>query len=115
MNSYWSSLPPAHLLPREPLELLRSRDGLRPYCYNREPFATVMAQECKAWVVVGFENPAVDSVPAREGWRCHSCKLLPDDRQDRSRISTRRAARKAPQAHAGLGRFLHVWRSVFSY
>lgn len=79
MNAYWSSLPPAHLLPREPLELLRSRDGLRPYCYNREPFATVMAQECKAWAVAGFENPAVDSVPAREGWRCHGCKWLPDD------------------------------------
>lgn len=42
-------------------------------------FATVMAQECKAWAVAGFENPAVDSVPAREGWRCHGCKWLPDD------------------------------------
>ena len=81
MNSYWSSLPPAHLLPREPLELLRSRDGLRPYCYNREPFATVMSNECKAWAVAGFENPGTDSVPAREGWRCHGCKWLPDDKR----------------------------------
>lgn len=85
-NTYWSSLPPAHLLPRQPFELLRAREGLRPLCYNRAPFETVMSQDCKAWAVAGFENPGTDSVPAREGWRCHGCKWLPDDQRVIERV-----------------------------
>lgn len=79
--------------------MLRARQGLRPLCYNRAPFDPwiemqdgwaadgrrnmvdvpfTMSQDCKAWAVSSTENPAVDSVPAKEGWLCAGCKHLPE-------------------------------------
>jgi hypothetical protein len=105
-------LSPAHKLPREPINALRAREGLRPLCFNRPDFpalvevqdgwqavclatpegltATIfapshdvvpnrMSKDCKAWAVHPQEDPAAESVPAREQWRCWGCRHLPQD------------------------------------
>lgn len=99
----YSTLPAAHELPRQSLNMLRAKQGLPPLCFNRDKFDSfvevqdgwtrdgrkkyvdvpfAMSNDCKAWDVRGGENPenpAVDSVPAVDGWRCFGCKWLPDD------------------------------------
>lgn len=115
------ALPPAHELPREPINAMRARQGLRPLCFDRPDFpplvevqdgwqavclatpegltATVfapaydvvpnrMSKDCKAWAVHPSEDPAIESVPAREAWRCWGCRHLPDD----PRVTVRAAA-----------------------
>lgn len=79
MTGIYSSLPPAHELPREPINALRARLGLRPLCFNRPDFPPPMSPDCKAWAGKDTENPAEDSIPAREGWRCWGCRHLPQD------------------------------------
>jgi hypothetical protein len=38
-----------------------------------------MSKDCKAWAVHPSEDPAAESVPARECWRCWGCRHLPED------------------------------------
>jgi hypothetical protein len=105
----YSSLPPTHQLPREPINALRARQGLRPMCFDRpdyddlvtvrdgltwdgrQAFATVpndMSKDCRSWDVRApdedvpgdaGEDPATESIPGRESWRCHGCRHLPTD------------------------------------
>lgn len=100
MSGIYSTLPPTHLLPREPINAMRARQGLRPLCFDRPDYdelvtvrdgwtwdgrqqmATVpnpMSKDCKAWAVHPDEDPATESVPGRESWRCHGCRHLPQD------------------------------------
>lgn len=113
MTGIYSGLPPTHELPREPINAMRSRQGLRPLCYDRPDYpaevevnmrmvpiglgiygqATMlvpnpMTSGCKSWAVRepdekvpgdAGEDPAVESIPARESWRCWGCRHLPSD------------------------------------
>lgn len=109
MTGIYSTLPPTHKLPREPINAMRARQGERPLCWNREDYsehATVragihadgrqqfavvpnaMSTDCKAWAVHPAEDPATESIPGREGWRCWGCRLLPNDQ----RVEIRAAA-----------------------
>lgn len=97
-RAIYSQLPPAHELPRQPLNLLREREGLPPVCFNRPsimpvvqmqdgwtedgrrrmvdvPF--VMSTGCKSWSVSATEDPFIHSVPAQEGWSCAACVHYP--------------------------------------
>jgi hypothetical protein len=38
-----------------------------------------MTKHCASWSVAAHENPAADSVPALESWRCYGCRHLPQD------------------------------------
>ncbi len=79
---------------------LRARTGERPTCFDRPDYpdlvtvrdgwtwdgrqklATVpnpMSNGCASWSVAAHENPAADSVPAQESWRCYGCRHLPQD------------------------------------
>jgi hypothetical protein len=98
--SIYSSLPPTHQLPREPINALRARQGLRPLCFNHADFpelvevqdgwtadgrcrlitiANRMSKHCVSWSVAAHENPATESIPGRESWRCLGCRHLPTD------------------------------------
>lgn len=100
MTGIYSSLPPTHKLPREPINAMRARAGERPLCFNRPDYpATVEVQDgwtadgrrrmveipnpmtkgCASWEVHPAEDPMTESVPGREGWRCWGCRLLPTD------------------------------------
>ena len=104
MTGIYSSLPPTHELPREPINAMRARQGLRPLCFNRPDYPAEvevnmrvvpigrgiygqatklvpnpMRTDCKAWAVHPAEDPATESVPGRESWRCWGCRHLPDD------------------------------------
>lgn len=109
MSGIYSSLPPTHELPREPINAMRARNGERPLCWNREDYSehvtvragihadgrqqfavvpNAMSTDCKAWAVRepdpnrpgdAGEDPAIESIPAREGWRCLGCRHLPPD------------------------------------
>lgn len=65
--------------PTQPENAMRARDGLRPLCYDRPDFPPPMSPECKAWAVHPQEDPATESVPGAEGWRCWGCRHLPTD------------------------------------
>ena len=86
--------------PTQPENAMRARAGLRPLCFNRPDYeelvtvrdgwtwdgrqqqATVenpMSKDCKAWAVHPDEDPATESIPGREGWRCLGCRHLPAD------------------------------------
>lgn len=88
MTGIYSSLPPTHELPREPINAMRARQGLRPLCYDRPDFPPPMSTDCKAWAVHPAEDPATESVPGSESWRCWGCRHLPDD----TRVVIRAAA-----------------------
>lgn len=121
MSGMYSTLPPTHLMPLEPINAMRAREGLRPLCFDRPDFpslvevrdgwqavtlatpegltATIFApsydlaqnrasKDCKAWAVHPKEDPARESVPGAECWRCHGCRHLPQD----PRVSIRAAA-----------------------
>lgn len=96
----YSSLPPAHELPRQSINLLREREGLLPLCFNHPPFQPtvtvqdgwtvdgrrkmvevpfVMSNGCKSWSVSATEDPFVHSVPAQEGWSCAACVHYPQE------------------------------------
>lgn len=77
--SIYSTLPPAHELPREPINAMRARSGERPLCFDRPDFPPPMSPECKAWAVHPDEDPATESIPGRESWRCFGCRYLPTD------------------------------------
>lgn len=79
MTGIYSGLPPTHELPREPINAMRSRQGLRPLCYDRPDFPPPMSKDCKAWAVHPAEDPATESVPGAESWRCWGCRHLPQD------------------------------------
>lgn len=100
MTGIYSSLPPTHELPREPINAMRARDGLRPLCYDRpdhpetqtvndgwtwdgmlqsESVRNDMSKDCKAWSVHPAEDPATESIPGAESWRCWGCRHLPQD------------------------------------
>jgi hypothetical protein len=74
--------------PTQPENAMRARHGLRPLCYDRPDFPPPMSPDCKAWAVRSpdedvpgdnGENPATESTPARESWRCLGCRHLPND------------------------------------
>jgi hypothetical protein len=100
VTGIYSSLPPTHQFPREPINALRARQGLRPLCYDRPEYddlvtvrdgwtwdgrqklATVpneMSKGCQSWSVHPDEDPATESIPARESWRCYGCRHIPQD------------------------------------
>lgn len=81
-------LPPAELATKVAINAERSRQGLPPLCFNRPDFPPPMSPDCKSWAVHPHENPGTESIPAREGWRCWSCRHLPSD----SRVITTAAA-----------------------
>ena len=74
-------LSPADLDTKMAINAARSRQGLRPLCFDRPDFPPPMSADCKSWAVKDTENPAEDSVPAREGWLCWGCKHLPQDKR----------------------------------
>jgi hypothetical protein len=76
MNGIYSR--PAEHWPK-PENAMRALRGERPLCWNRPDFPPPMSPDCKAWAVHPDENPAAESVPGREGWRCHGCRHLPQD------------------------------------
>jgi hypothetical protein len=107
--------------PGKPENAMRARAGLRPLCFDRPDFParaqvlgnpvafqvadgrwlaapTVefvdnpMSKDCKAWAVHPAEDPATESIPARESWRCWGCRLLPTD----PRVVIRAAASELP-------------------
>lgn len=65
--------------PTQPENAMRARDGLRPLCWNRPDFPPPMSPQCHAWSVHPAEDPATESVPGRESWRCLDCRHLPTD------------------------------------
>jgi hypothetical protein len=95
--------------PTQPENAMRARNGERPPCFSRPEYPeTVEVQDgwtaagrrrmveipnpmtkgCKSWAVRepdpnrpgdSGEDPAVESIPAREGWRCLGCRHLPPD------------------------------------
>lgn len=100
MSGIYSSLPPTHELPREPINAMRARSGLRPLCFDRPDYPETqtvhdgwtwdgmqqltsvrnpMSKDCKSWAVHPDEDPATESIPGRESWRCFGCRHLPTD------------------------------------
>jgi hypothetical protein len=75
--------------PGKPENAMRARAGLRPLCFNRPDFPPPMSPDCKTWSVHPQEDPAAESVPGREGWRCWGCPHLPTDPRviERARLS----------------------------
>lgn len=95
--------------PTQPENAMRARDGLRPLCWNREDYPehrdvragihgdgrqkfgvvkNTMSTDCKSWAVRApdkdnpadtGEDPATESIPGRESWRCWGCRHLPQD------------------------------------
>ncbi|UKM31242.1 hypothetical protein CrLKS3_g60 [Cylindrospermopsis phage Cr-LKS3] len=90
--------------PTQPENAMRARDGLRPLCWNREdypdtvwvnshtrgsdpdlvlqveaPISNPLSKDCKSWSVHPQEDPATESIPGRESWRCWGCRHLPQD------------------------------------
>jgi len=65
--------------PGQPENAMRARAGLRPLCFNRPDFPPPMSPDCKAWAVHPDEDPATESIPSRECWRCWGCRHLPED------------------------------------
>jgi len=80
--------------PGQPENAMRARAGLRPLCFNRPDFAeaysardgwmyreipAAMPKDCKAWAVHPQEDPAAESIPGRESWRCLGCRHIPQD------------------------------------
>jgi len=86
--------------PGQPENAMRARAGLRPLCWNREDYSehvtvrasihgdgrqqfavvpNAMSTDCKAWAVHPQEDPATESIPGREGWRCLGCRHIPQD------------------------------------
>jgi hypothetical protein len=97
MTGIYSS-PAQH--PTQPENAMRARAGERPLCFNRPDFPETqivndgltwdgmqqiasirndMSKDCKAWAVDPAEDPATESVPGSEGWRCWGCRHLPQD------------------------------------
>jgi len=74
--------------PTQPLNAMRARNGERPLCYDRPDFPPPMSPECKAWAVHPQEDPATESVPGAQSWRCWGCSHLPTD----ARVVIRAAA-----------------------
>lgn len=79
--------------PGQPENAMRARAGLRPLCWNREDFPPPMSPDCKSWAVHPQENPATESIPGRESWRCIGCRQIPQD----PRVIAR--AEQAEKAH----------------
>ena len=65
--------------PTQPENAMRARDGLRPLCWNRPDFPPPMSPHCHSWSVHPAEDPATESIPGRESWRCWGCRHLPQD------------------------------------
>jgi hypothetical protein len=94
--------------PGQPENAMRARAGLRPLCFNRPDFPervqvlgkpmaflasdgtllcapnvefvdNAMSTDCKAWAVHPQEDPATESIPGRECWRCWGCRHLPEE------------------------------------
>lgn len=74
--------------PTQPENAMRARDRLRPLCFNRPDFPPPMSPDCHSWSVHPQEDPATESVPGRESWRCFGCRLMPTD----ARVVIRAAA-----------------------
>lgn len=79
LKGIYSSLPPTHEMPREPINAKRAREGMRPLCYDRPDFPPPMSPDCHSWSVHPAEDPATESIPGRESWRCWGCRHLPQD------------------------------------
>lgn len=43
------------------------------------PVVNGMSKDCRAWAVHPAEDPATESIPGREGWRCLGCRHIPQD------------------------------------
>ncbi len=65
--------------PTQPENAMRARAWERPLCFNRPDFPLPMSQDCKSWAVHPQEDPATESIPGREGWRCLGCRHIPQD------------------------------------
>ena len=65
--------------PTQPENSMRARNGEQPLCFNRPDFPPPMSPDCKSWAVHPQEDPATESVPGAEGWRCWGCRHLPQD------------------------------------
>jgi hypothetical protein len=84
----------------QPENAMRARNGERPLCFDRPNFPETqivndgltwdgmqqlasirnpLSKDCKAWAVHAAEDPATESVPGAEGWRCWGCRHLPTD------------------------------------
>lgn len=95
--------------PTQPENAMRAINGERPLCFNRPDFPETqtvndgwtwdgmqqiasirndMSKDCKSWSVHPQEDPATESIPGRECWRCLGCRLLPTD----ARVVIRAAA-----------------------
>lgn len=85
---------------------LRARNRERPTCWNRPDYPETqtvntgmgwiapgmlaqmtdqarnrMSKHCASWAVAEHEDPATESVPGAESWRCHGCRHLPQDQR----------------------------------
>jgi hypothetical protein len=56
------------------------------------PVVNGMSKGCKSWAVHPAEDPATESIPGREGWRCWGCRHLPSD----PRVIVRAVASELP-------------------
>ncbi len=74
--------------PTQPENAMRALAGLRPLCFNRPDFPPPMSTDCHSWSVHPAEDPAKESIPGRESWRCWGCRRLPTD----ARVVVRAAA-----------------------
>ena len=72
----------------KPENAMRARNGERPLCFNRPDFPPPMSPDCHSWSVHPQEDPATESIPGRESWRCWGCRHLPTD----TRVVIRAAA-----------------------
>jgi hypothetical protein len=96
--------------PGKPENAMRARAGLRPLCFDRPGFPETqtvndgwtwdgmrqlesvrnpMSKHCASWSVAAHEDPATESVPGRESWRCLGCRHMPTDPRviERARLS----------------------------
>lgn len=74
--------------PTQPENAMRAINGERPLCFDRPDFPPPMSPDCHSWSVHPKEDPATESIPGRECWRCLGCRLLPTD----ARVVIRAAA-----------------------
>lgn len=65
---------------RSVTDWLLSNPPRRPPCdCGAKPQLRAMSSDCKAWAVHPNEDPATESIPGREGWRCLGCRHIPQD------------------------------------
>ena len=105
------STQPQH--PCQPENAMRARAGERPLCFDRPDFPETqtvndgwtwygmlqlgsvpnpMSKHCASWSVAAHEDPATESVPGRESWRCLGCRHIPQDPRVAARAEQAEAA-----------------------